>query len=344
MQAVLLAGGQGTRLHPLTLDLPKPMAPVMNRPWLERLVAWLAGQGVTRIIFALCHQPHVIMEHFGDGRAFGVAADFVVETEPLGTGGAIRNAARGLDGTLLVINADVVAPLDVAPLLRAHRDAGAQVSISLAWTVDASSYGAVELDNDGRVRRFIEKPSEGWTGGAWINAGIYLWEPSAVEHIPAGRAVSVEREVFPALIAAGVPVYGQALPSYWLDLGTRERYLALHWDIMAGRVGIEVPGMPPPGRGPEEHVWMEAGAEVAPSATLIGPAVLGAGARVGAGAVVGPRAVIGPRVEIGAGSRIVESVVWRDARLGCGVTVEQSVIGFGVVVRDGEQCRGVLVA
>lgn len=343
MQAVLLAGGQGTRLHPLTRALPKPMVPVMNRPWLDRLVEWLAGHGVERMVFTLCHQPQVISEYFTPDRLHGAEATFVVESEPLGTGGAIRNAARDADETVVVINADIVTHLDLAHLVKKHCEEKAQVSITLARTVDASSYGAVELDRFGRVQRFVEKPPAGRSDYTWINAGVYVWEPGAIARIPEGRAVSVEREVFPGLIADGLPVYGYKLGSYWTDLGTRERYLNLHWDIMAGRTGISVPGvlLPDAETGP---VWLEGGVDIAATATVIGPVLLGAGTRIRPGAVVGPRVVTGRDVEIGAGSRVVGSVLWQGALVGSGVVVEQSVIGSGVVLTNDRQCSGVLVA
>ncbi|ADU51981.1 Nucleotidyl transferase [Thermaerobacter marianensis DSM 12885] len=332
-RAILLAGGLGTRLHPLTQELPKPMVPVLGRPWLEHLIERLAEAGIADIVLSLRHGKDVVVEHFSSNPPRGVRLRYAVEPLPLGTGGAIRFAAgavAGDDGPFLVFNADVVQTFDTRGLLAFHRQRRAHVTIALVEVEDPSAYGAVELDAEGRVLRFVEKPRPGETTSRLVNAGIYVFEPEVLRWIPPGREVSVERETFPALVAAGLKVYGCACQGYWKDIGTRQRYLELHRDVLAGRCPLPVPGT-----SARPGVWLSEGVTVPPSAQLVPPVVLGAGTAVEEGARLGPWVVTGAGCRIGAGAQVSEAVLWDRAQVGARVVLRRSVLGFGTRVGGG---------
>lgn len=330
VRAILLAGGLGTRLHPLTEELPKPMVPVLGRPWLDRLVESLAAHGITEITLGLRHGKEVVMDHFREPPP-GVDIRFAVEPQPLGTGGAIRYAARQDKAeTFLILNADIVQTFDLSSFLQFHRERNAQVTIGLIEVEDPSAYGAVELESDGKIRRFIEKPRPGETQSRLVNAGIYAFDPGILSFIPEGREVSVERETFPALLEAGVRVYGCSCRGYWKDIGTRDRYLELHRDILDGRCPVPVPGQ---AQGPD--IWKGEGVVVSGSAHLVPPVFLGPGTVVEEGARVGPWVVTGAGCRIGRGARVSEAVLWDGAAVGAGVTIRRSVLGFATRIGGG---------
>jgi len=330
VRAILLAGGLGTRLHPLTEHLPKPMIPVLGTPWLDRLVESLVTHGIREITLSLRHGKDVVIEHFREPRP-GVNIQFAVEPKPLGTGGAIRFAAgKNPTETLLVMNADIVQTFAISELIRFHRERNAQVTIGLIEVEDPSAYGAVELTSDSRVRRFIEKPRPGETESRLVNAGIYVIDPGVLSFIPEGREVSVERETFPTLLEAGVRVYGVRCQGYWKDIGTRSRYLELHRDILDGNCPITAAG-----RVCGSSIWQGEGAEISPSALLIPPVFIGPGTVVEDGARVGPWVVLGAHCRVGQGARLSEVVVWDHASVGAGVSVRRSVIGYGTRIGGG---------
>jgi mannose-1-phosphate guanylyltransferase len=252
----------------------------------------------------------------------GVRLRYLVEKEPLGTGGAVRHAADLARGVVFVLNGDILTDVDLAAMRRAHEARGAAVSLFLTRVVDPRPYGVVEVDEHGRIRRFREKPGPGEAVTVdTINAGVYLIDAALLHRMPAGRAVSIEREFFPALIADGVPCYGWVAPAYWRDIGSPAAYRAAQMDLLEGRVRTD---LAPPGT-PRDGVWLAADALVE-GAVLAGPAVVGAGARLEAGARVGPRAVLGARCRIGAGARVRDSVLWDDVEVGPGASLEACVV------------------
>jgi mannose-1-phosphate guanylyltransferase len=279
--AVVLVGGEGTRLRPLTYETPKPMLPVMNRPFLEHQVEHLRRHGVDRIVLACGYRPDAIRAHFGD------ELEYVVEPEPLGTGGAIAYAARGIDETFVVANGDVLTDLDLTALVAFHRERGARMTIALQPVDDPSRYGVVVTDSDGAVTAFVEKPAPGTTDANTINAGTYVVEPDVLDLIPAGRAVSVEYEVFPALVGAGL--HARSFTGYWRDIGTPASYL----DANVERL--------PDGGAIDPTAIVSAGASVTGS-------VVGAGCRVEDGARV-HRSVLLPGAVVAAGRRVDNQVV-----------------------------------
>jgi len=268
--AVILVGGFGTRLRPLTERVPKAMLPIANRPFLEHQLEHLAAHGVDRVILSCGYQPDAIRAHFGD------RVEYVVEDEPLGTGGAIAHAARGLTETFVACNGDVLTDLDLTALAARHRERGARMTLALHPVEDPSRYGVVVTDAAGAVTRFVEKPPPGTAPSDTINAGTYVVEPDVLELIPSGRAVSVEREIFPQLVGGGL--YAHAEPGRWRDIGTPESYLAANLEAM------------PPGG------LVDPSARIAPDAEVI-DSVVGAGAEVGAGARV-HRCVLLPAARI----------------------------------------------
>jgi len=321
MRAVVLVGGFGTRLRPLTLSVPKPMLTVGHVPIIERLVANLVRGGVTDVTLALGFKPEPFLAAFPDGTCAGAQLHYAVEPEPLDTAGAIRFAAeaRGIEETFVVANGDVLTDLDVAALVRFHRSRGAEATLHLIGVDDPSSFGVVAIDVDGRIERFVEKPAPGTAPTNLINAGTYVLEPSVVRRIAPGVKVSIERVTFPDLVADG-SAFAVATHDYWLDTGTPDLYRQANLDLLAGR---------------RLHDTCEAvapGAEVAPGAVLE-DAVVGSGARVAAGAHL-VRSVLLAGADVGAGASVRDSVVM--GRVGAGASIDGCVIGAGAQVGPAE--------
>jgi mannose-1-phosphate guanylyltransferase len=325
MDAVILVGGSGTRLRPLTLRTPKPMLTLVDRPLLAYLFDQLVAAGVDRAILACGYLPDALQAHFGDGGAVasGLALEYVIEREPLGTAGAARLAAHGrVDDTFLLLNGDILSEHDLGALVALHRARSATATIALVRVDDPSRYGVVEREEDGTVMRFVEKPAPGESTSDLVNAGAYVLEPSVLDDIPDGRAVSIEREIFPPLVGRGLAAL--PLAGYWSDVGTPESYLAAHRQLLEHGLG----GHPGPA-GVDPSAVIEPGAEIG-SSTYVGP-----GAIVRAGARVGPLACIGAGATIGAGSVVERAVVQAGARVGEGCTIHDVVVGPGCELPDG---------
>jgi mannose-1-phosphate guanylyltransferase len=316
VRAVVLVGGFGTRLRPLTLDVPKQMLPVVHVSMLERVVAALGQHGVTEAVLALGYKPDLFTDAYPDGTCAGVKLHYAVEPEPLDTAGAIRFAARhaGVDDTFVVVNGDVLTDFDVRSLVEFHRRAGAEGTIHLTPVDDPSRYGVVPTDADGRVLGFIEKPPRDEAPTNWINAGTYVLEPSVLDRIDEGRKVSVERETFPAMVADGT-LFAVRDDCYWVDAGTFATYLDVQRDLTSGR------------RGPAEQA-VHPTADVHPTA-VVEDSVVGAGAVIAAGAVVRGSAILpGARVE--AGSCVDGSIVADRSVVGEGAKLTNlTVVGHG---------------
>jgi mannose-1-phosphate guanylyltransferase len=320
MQAIVLVGGEGTRLRPLTNDVPKPALTLVDRPFLAYMVEWLAAQGVTEVVLACGFLPDVLREALGEEEHLGVRLTYVVEPEPRGTAGAIRFAADALGERLeerfLALNGDVLTDLDLGALRRLHEERGARATLGLYRVEDSSAFGLVSSDREGAVLEFAEKTGAPAPGA--INAGAYVLERSVLELIPAGRQVSIEREVFPRLCGEGL--YALALDGYWMDVGTPERYLRATWDILEGRVATEVQ---PTGPG----LFVDPSAIVDPAATVGPRAVVSAGCRVGAGAAVSGSVLLGG-VEVGAGAQVADSILGRGAVAAPGARLDGAVVGW----------------
>ena len=321
MRAVVLVGGFGTRMRPLTNTTPKPMLPVGHEPMIARLIGRLARGGVTEVVLALGFKPEPFMEAFPDGRCGDVRLTYAVEPEPLDTAGAIRFAAEagGIDDTFVVANGDVMTDLDVARLVAAHREKGAEATIHLIGVDDPSAFGVVDLADDGSIRQFVEKPEPGTEPSNLINAGTYVFEPSVLDRIPAGERVSIERSTFPAISADGA-MFGHATDDYWIDAGVPELYRAANLDLLGDlRVHESAEAFAP-------------GAEVDPGAT-VSNTLVGSGARIGAGATVVDSVVL-PNAVIGDRAQVESSLVM--GHVGVEATVIESIIGADGVVADGD--------
>jgi mannose-1-phosphate guanylyltransferase len=327
MQAIVLVGGEGTRLRPLTESVPKPALTLVDRPFLAYIVEWLAGHGIEEVILACGFLADVLREALGEVERSGVRIRYVAEPEPLGTAGAIRFAADQMGDELgerfLALNGDVLTDFDLTPLLALHEKAGSRATLGLHAVEDASAYGLVRRDGDGDVLEFLEKTGEPVPGE--ISAGIYALERSVLELIPPGDAVSIERDVFPRL--AGTGLHGTLLAGYWMDIGTPDRYLQATWDILEGRVETLVE---PTGPG----MYVDASAEFAESAVLGPRAVIGRRCRLESEVEVRESVLLeGCTAE--AGSRIAGSILSAGARVSAGATLDGAVLGRDETVLSG---------
>ena len=334
MKAVIMAGGEGTRLRPLTSNLPKPMMPLANKPMMEHVIDLLRRHGFDEIVVTLAFMPDAIRNHFGDGSEFDVHIQYATEETPLGTAGSVRNAADALDERFLVISGDVLTDIDLGKVVAFHEEKGALATIGLVPVENPLEFGIVITGENGSIERFLEKPSWGQVFSDTINTGIFVLEPSIFDHIADDRPVDFSSEVFPALLAAGLPLYGAVADGYWEDVGTVEAYVSAHKDILDQRVAVTVPGFEVSG-----GVWVSEGAEIHPDAVIEGPAVVGDNARVEAGARLGEYAVLGSNVKVRAGARIDRSIVQDNAYLGEGVRLAGTVVGRACDVRRGARCE-----
>jgi NDP-sugar pyrophosphorylase family protein len=323
VQAVILAGGMGTRLRPLTLNCPKPIVPLLNVPFLHHQLALLAAHGITDVILSVSHLPDVIRAVMGDGRAAGVRLRYVVEAEPLGTAGGVRNAADLVSGRVVVLNGDILTDLDLGAMLAAHETRGARASIYLTPVENPTVYGLVELEPDGRVRRFMEKPGWDEVTTNTVNAGIYVLERELLELIPRDQPHSIEREFFPMLLERRVSFVGHVPRAYWLDIGTAAKYLQAHQDLLDRQVQSHVAL---PGRRVQEG-WLDPGADLHSTVRLRGPVVIGAGCRLEPDVVVGPGVVLGPGCHLGPGAHVEGSVLWENVAVGAGARLAGCLIG-----------------
>ena len=338
----MLVGGQGTRLRPLTLSAPKPLLPTAGVPFLSHLLARAAASGVTHVVLATCYKASMFSEVFGDGSAFGLSMSYVTEDEPLDTGGGIANAARSLRGTsgadpVVVMNCDILSGHDLGAQLDVHMKTDAAVTLHLVEVADPSRFGCVPTDASGRVTAFLEKTPNPVTNR--INAGCYVFRRDVMDSIPTGRRVSVERETFPGLIAAGETVMGYHESAYWLDVGTPQAFVRGSCDLVLGRLpGPAVPGQP----GPSERLLLE-DAVVTPGAEVTGGTTVGAGARVAAGAIV-DGSVLFDGAQVGEGAVIRDSILGRGAVVHAGAVADDAVIGDNAVIGAGnELARGIRV-
>jgi mannose-1-phosphate guanylyltransferase len=340
MKAVILVGGEGTRLRPLTLSRPKPMQPVANRPFLEHVLTSLRRYDVTEIVLSMCYLPGVIQEYFGDGSAFGVRLAYVIEREALGTAGAVKYVQEQgyLDERepFFVLNGDILTDLDLQAMLAFHRVHRAVGTIALTPVEDVRAYGLVETDTSRRVRRFIEKPKtlEGITTNL-INAGTYILDPSVLHLAPSGQFYQFEQGLFPTLLAEGKALFGYPDTSYWLDIGTPEKYKIANIDMLRGLVHGQING-----EQRDERIWVGAGCEIDPTAELIGPVVLGNGCIIGPGArLIGP-VVLGDGCQVGPEVQMERAVLWEQVAVGQPTNSPASVQPQARPVNGGNGQRG----
>ncbi len=322
MKAVVLVGGEGTRLRPLTLSTPKQMLPIVEVPMIERVLGQLAGHGIDEAVLSLGYLPDAFFDAYPDDVAAGVRLSYAVEPEPLDTAGAVRFAAAyaAVDSTFVVVNGDVLTDMDVSALVAFHREHGAEGTISLHPVGDPSAFGVVPTDGNGQVISFVEKPPRDEAPTNLINAGTYVLEPSFLERVPPGRRVSIERETFPAMVRDR-SLYALADESYWLDTGTPADYLQAHFDLVEGRRG-EPPA--PGARRIDGDLWAVGSPDI--EGRTVGACFAADGATVAGGATV-ERSVLGPGAVVESGATVSGSVLLAGARVAADATVTGSVLG-----------------
>jgi mannose-1-phosphate guanylyltransferase len=330
MQALILAGGKGTRLRPLTMHTPKPIVPIANQPFLLYQLELLKRADVRDVILSLSYQPQKIEDKLGDGTDFNVRVSYAVEASPLGTAGAYRNAASMISETTVVFNGDVLTDIDMNEVIRTHRERQAAATIVLAPVPNPTAYGLVETDAEGRVRRFLEKPKPEEVTCDTINAGIYILEPRVLDYVPEGEPFMFEYGVFPRLLERGEPFFAYIWRGYWRDIGTASSYLQANLDVIAGKVKLLEPRSAERGEKFDSTAVIEAPSAVDPSCTVK------AGAQV-INSVVSRNCYIEER------ARIENSVVRAGTRIGAGSTVKDSVIGKGCHIGRAVEINGAVL-
>jgi mannose-1-phosphate guanylyltransferase len=334
MQALILAGGEGTRLRPLTTTVPKPVVPLVDRPFIAFMLEWLRGHGVDDVVMSCGHLASGVRNVLGDGSAYGVRLRYVEEPQPLGTGGAVKYAESLLDERFLMLNGDVLTDLDVTAELALHEERGARATLALTPVEDPTAYGLVRTSDDGAVTAFVEKPSPNQIDTQNISAGIYVLERSVLEMLEPEQPASIERDVFPRLVGAGL--YAYVGEGYWLDIGTPERYLEGTFDIIEGTVATAVAD-----RMGDGYICLEPGSEnagrVIPSALVERDCTIAAGARIGG------RVVLEQGVTVGADTTIERAVVLRGSSIGANCRLSGCIVAGGVEIGDNTHVEGLAV-
>jgi mannose-1-phosphate guanylyltransferase len=334
MQALILAGGEGTRLRPLTSTVPKPVVPLVDRPFIAFMLEWLQSHGVEDIVISCGHMAAGVRNVLGDGTAFGVRLRYVEEPQPLGTGGALKFAESLLDDRFFMLNGDVLTDLDLTAQLEQHERTGATATLALTPVEDPTNYGLVRTDEDGSVTEFVEKPSPDQIDTRNISAGVYVLERRVLDMLEREQPASIERDVFPQLVGNGL--YGCVSEDYWLDIGTPERYLEATFDILEGTVGTAFAQ-----RTGGNYLVVEQSVENL--GRIIPSALVGSGCEIADGARVGGRVVLEQGVMVGQGTTIERAVVLRGAEIGDNCTLRGCIVGGGVRIGDNTHVEGLSV-
>ncbi|MGB9662814.1 MAG: sugar phosphate nucleotidyltransferase [Moorellaceae bacterium] len=330
MKAIIMAGGEGSRLRPLTCRRPKPLVPVANRPVMEYCVELLREQGFKEIGVTLQYLPTLVEEYFGDGSDFGVRLRYFVEHSPLGTAGSVKNAADFLDETFVVVSGDALTDFNLQKALDFHRERRAMATLVLTQVENPLEYGVVITEEDGRIRAFLEKPSWGEVFSDRINTGIYILEPEVLELVPPDTFFDFSKDLFPLLLREGKPLFGITLEGYWCDIGHVGQYIQAHQDILTGKVKIKVVG-----EDKGQGVVVGEGVEIDPTAEIRGPVLLGGFCRIEAGAILGPYTVLGPYCRVGRGARVERAVLWDKVTVGAQSIVEGGILLTHAVLESG---------
>ena len=345
MKAVILVGGLGTRLRPLTINTSKAMMPVLNIPFLEYVIRRLGHHHITEIVLAISHLAQPIKGYFGDGSRLGVSLSYTIEETALGTAGAVKNAEKYLGGAFLVLNGDIFTDLDLTAMMDFHRQRQSRATIALTPVEDPTSYGLIDTDARGRITRFLEKPSWEQVTTNMINAGTYILEPEVLSSIPLQTNFSFEHDVFPPLLERGESIYAFPSPCYWMDIGTPEKYRQLNLDLLSGKsnqyrldpvtgVSIGEQGYCHPTADITGPAVIGSHYSIGKNARLTGPLVIGTGGTIAEGAVV-EDSIIWHQVAIASGASVRHSIIANDCRLGADSIVEGSVISDNVTIAEG---------
>jgi mannose-1-phosphate guanylyltransferase/phosphomannomutase len=330
MKAVIMAGGEGTRLRPLTSNAPKPMLPIANAPMMEHIVALLREHGFDEIVVTVAFLANHIRNYFGDGSELGVRMAYATEETPLGTAGSVLNAREQLDERFLVISGDVLTDIDLEAIWRFHDERGAMATIGLTPVENPLEFGIVITHEDGSIERFLEKPTWGQVFSDTINTGIFVLEPEIFDYIEPGRSVDFSSEVFPRLLDEGKPLYGAVVEGYWEDVGTLEAYVRAHKDVLDNRVELEIPGFEI-----SDGVYVGEGAEIHPDARIEGPLIIGDYCRVEGNARLGEYTVLGTNVRVRAGADLQRAVIHDNTYIGENVRLRGTTVGRSCDLRNG---------
>ncbi|MFC1937869.1 sugar phosphate nucleotidyltransferase [Chloroflexota bacterium] len=320
VKAVILVGGEATRLRPLTCKITKAMVPILNRPFLEHLLRYLGRHGITDVILAMCYLPDSIQSYFGEGGDVGVRMTCVVEDCPLGTAGAVKNIEKLLDEPFVVLNGDIITEIDLSAMIRRHQEIKPKATIALTPVDNPTLYGVIETEAGGRVKRFLEKPDWDDVTTNLINAGIYILQPEVLEDIPASNLCMFETYLFPLLLERGDMILGYPSDAYWIDIGTPEKYLRVHHDLLT-RYG--------------DRIQTEGKSWIHREATIAKPVLIAEGCTIAEGArIIGP-AVLGPRCEVARHAVVEGAVLWEGTKVGEGAVLRNCIVGSHCRIGEG---------
>lgn len=341
MKAVIIAGGLGTRLRPLTYNTPKPIVPVANRPFVVHQIEHLVKHGVDEVILNLHYLSHEIKKALDDGKQWGIKIHYSVEEHPLGTAGAVKNAEKFFDdGPMVIFNGDVLTDINISKVVNFHREKAATVTLTLTEVEDPTAFGLILTDKDGRVTDFIEKPSWDMVSAKTINAGIYVVDPKIFDDVPAGKPHSFERELYPALLEKGEPIFGYLSKAYWIDIGNPDKYKEAHQAILRNEVAVKIYGTRIDGR-----IWLGKDTHPDPSVKLRGSSIIGEGVKIGKETEIGDYVVVGDHVSIGEHCSLDRAIVWKETKIGKHVSLNDCVLGKNCVIEDEVVIdRGVVLA
>lgn len=330
MKGMILAAGVGSRLEPLTCNIPKPMVPVANRPALEHIIRLFAKNGITEIAANLWYLPHKIREYFGDGASWGVDLAYSPEEDLLGTAGGVRRLSAFFDETFVVISGDALTDIDLGQLIRTHRERQALATIALKPVPNPSQFGVVITDEDGHIKAFQEKPSPGEALSNLANTGIYVFEPAIFDLIPPDRVFDFGKHLFPCLVERGLPFFGHTINEYWCDIGSLTQYRMAQYDVLRGRVHISIPGMWNPGA-----VYVGENAYIHPTAAIGTKVIIGANCHISDGVEIFGETVIGDNCVIESGAAIFGSIIWNNTRIARGARLVECVVGSECYLKEG---------
>src|ERR671933_505485 len=328
MKAVVMAGGEGTRLRPLTSNQPKPMVSIVGKPCMEHILELLRTHGFEEVVVTVAFLPQAIRSYFGDGDSLGLTIEYSVEESPLGTAGSVRLASDRLDDTFLVISGDALCDIDLTRLVEFHREKGADVTIALKSVDNPLEFGIVVTDDEGRVERFLEKPSWGQVFSDTINTGIYVLEPEVLRHVPTDRPYDFSKELFPLLLEMGRPLYGYVFDEYWQDIGNLDQFRQANFDALDERVRLNIPGIRLRG-----NIWLGEGVDVDDLASIDGPAFLGNYCRIAPDASVGAYSVLSSSVTLLERAHTERAVIDPSTHIGRSASIEGAILGRNCDVR-----------
>jgi mannose-1-phosphate guanylyltransferase len=336
MKGVILAGGKGTRMRPLTYHTPKPMLPLVTRPFMEYFILRLKQYGINEIILSTGYLPDAFNKYFGNGKDFGVRLIYVTEEEPLGTCGAVKNVEKYLENeTFLVFNGDILTSINLKSMISFHKSKKSDITISLAPVEDPTAYGLVPVDKNSRVKEFLEKPSMEEINTNLINAGTYIIEPHIMGHVPQGENYSFERELFPKVLKLGYNIYGFVYNGYWLDVGTPEKYMSAHYDILDKKIPFNFPN-----KKVYPNVYIGDGTKYSKENITIGPIVIGEKTVLGDDVKIMANTVVGSNCKIASGSSISASIIFDGCSIGKDCIIRNSIIAGNVKVGNNVKIEG----